>query len=364
MHYLIFVFVAFVMNVNLCAAPIFSTQSAREKKAVNTILSSCHKCGLKESEIKKVVHFIEKDFSKFIAQKQYHLGTHVTGLPFAVEYDVETDLYFIHLDQFLGKGRVKIVNRSIQYSLDHPKIVATTTIRARGSLNSEITVLKNLQHCDRILHLIATPKNENGDFHKMMTTFYAGGALSEIENIKNLTLREKISLAKDLMEALKEAHERGFVHEDIHSANIILERNKNSALQNIRYRLVLIDWGKAIAVSGPHEYYKRKDVYAAGVTLYGLLHNLHHPKHLYYKLNKFSSLFNENRLSKNPNKLLLGELSERLTDKMAMLDKQYKAGTLKSREKFERLILHMMHPKTVDSRDAQYWYDQFNELLS
>ena len=69
-------------------------------------------------------------------------------------------------------------------------------------------------------------------------------------------------------------------------------------------------------------------------------------------------------MAKNPNNLLLGELSEKLSARMTTLDQHYQAGTLKHQEKFERLILHMIHPKVVDPRDTAYWYKQLKKLLS
>lgn len=378
MHYLILLFVAFFINLNLSAATRITISNEdkiqvkssfiggkdREKIAVNNILKVCKKCDFQFGELKKIVHFIEKDFPKLISQKRYYVGTDLTGLTCALEYDVDSGLYFIHSNQMIGKGRVKIVTYTIQYSVENPKMVATTTIRSRGSLDAEIAVIKNLQHNDRILHIITTPKSdsEDGKTRRMITSFYEGGNLHDLE-LKKLTTREKISLAKDLMEALKEAHAKEFVHEDIHSANLLLEKNKNHALQNIRYRLVLADWGKAVAVSSTNDFYKRKDLYAAGVTLYGLFHNLQYPKHLYYKLNKFNAIFNENGLSKNPNKLLLGKLSPEISERLAILDQRFHAGSLKYQEKFERFILHMMHPQVVDSRDAAYWYSKLEELL-
>lgn len=342
--------------------PNTQNSSVREDKAIKNILAKCLDCGITRDQVKTLVKFIEHDFFKFIVQDQYYLQSEVTGLPYDLEYDRETGLFFIHLKKFIGAGSVKSVTLSILYGIENPRVVATAIAKPGSDILFELAVVRELQHIDRVYHVIAITENQVGDKveNSIITTYYEGGELTQ-EKKSRFSFKEKVSLAKDLMEALKGAHEAGFVHEDIHDGNTLLEKNEDPKLTGVGQRLVLADWGKSFKVTHLSEYYKRKDVYAAGATLYSLFHNLGYEPTFFNKLNLFAARVKD---PGNPNDLLLGEISPEMSARKAFLDNAYQSGALIRRERFERIILHMVHPTKEDARDAAYWYREFESLLS
>ena len=197
--------------------------------------------------------------------------------------------------------------------------------------------------------------------YEMITEYYDQGSLKDPGKQESLTMKEKVSIAKDLMEALKDVHAAGYIHGDTHSGNLLLERNQDRSLRDVRYRLVVIDWGTASPISPATDFYERRDLFNAGATLYGLFHNLDYQGSIYGKFG--DAFYNDIPKRKDPNSLLIGEINPEITKRKAELDAISRKGALSRSEQFERTILEMLYPTVRDDRDAAYWYDKFSEVL-
>ncbi len=336
----------------------------RVEEAVSSILSKCGKVGLKTSEIREIVYFIENDLSEYIAYSEYFLDRSITNLPCDIEYDPSTGFLFIHLNNFCSKSsKKKVITKAIQYDIKNPQIVAVIVSKLPELLQKEIEVLKQLKGIEHAIQLIGAPQHRENDqiIQEMIVPFYEDGDLKKLK--EELTLKEKICLATDLMKLVKEIHERGLIHEDIHKGNLLLDINKDKKLQGVRYRLVLIDWEKAVSVD-EFSYRKRKDLYFVGCTLYCLLHGGKCSKTLYRNVSQFEVVFAEAQAKMDSNKLILGEVSEEITKRKKELDRKSKNKSMTIQEEFEWMILSMMHPTYKGSEDAAYWYNKYSKLLT
>ncbi len=97
----------------------------------------------------KLTNFIEDDLRSYIKQKKYYIPKEESGLAFPIEYDSQTQLTFIHLGDhkkaYIGKGRFKIVSKSILYDRQKPVIVANCETEYNCQREAYITdFLKNL----------------------------------------------------------------------------------------------------------------------------------------------------------------------------------------------------------------------------
>lgn len=342
--------------------PAVENGNPRVDLAVSNIENACISCNLDRNEVYEIVKFIENDFSSYLAQGLFYLSKDITGLAYDLEYDSNTNLYFIHLKQLIGSGMLKDVYRSVLYGIVHPQVVATAVSRNSAINESEIEVIKALQHIERVLHLITITESLVGEGMetRLITAYYDGGNLTD-EYKKEFSLKEKISLAKDLLEALKDTHTAGYAHNDVHMGNVLLEKNSHPLLKDVRYRLVLADWGNAVKLTSQNEYVKKRDIYAAAVTLYGLFHENGFNGILYNMLHHHPDLFaNSIHPSENSQELLLGEISRELVERLRELNN---AAELDIKEQFERIILQMLHPSIVDFRDAAFWFEEIESLF-
>lgn len=333
----------------------------REKEAVSNILLKCGRTGLTHLEVTEIVHFIEKYLSDFVVCQEFYVDRNRTELPCDVEYDPSTGFVFIHLDRFYSKeSNNKVISKAIQYDIKNPKIVAVLIAKQPGVLEKEIGVLRKLQGASHVVQLVGAPTHIVNDqlVQKMILPFYSGG---DLKLKMNLSIKEKIVLATDLKEALKDAHERGVTHGDLHKGNLLLEENKESKERGIRYRLVVIDWESSNTVEG-FSSHKRRDLYRAACTIYGIFHHEKYEGSLYVKGDQFERIFADGLVKNDSNDLILGEISKQITKRKKELNRKNKEKTATLQEEFEWAILRMMHPTYNRQEDAEYWYNEFKNL--
>lgn len=327
-------------------------RGVRKEHAVKNIMQVCTQRSLQKHEVMQAVQFIEEDFSPWISQGHYFLPKETTGLMGDVEYDPATGLYFLHFDVIIGEGCNKIVTLSLLYGIEAPEMVVTATPRIGNEIEGEVAILKMVQHIDRVLHLIADPSSFQ---HRMITELYEGGSLAEAIQDPHFSMRKKALMAKGLLETIKEVHRSGFVHLDIHSRNLLLDKTD---------RLVLIDWGTAKVLDKTNIFYKQSDLFSAGMTFYSLIYPSVPLGPFHQKLKIFKEFGKNEGAYQAADGLLLGELSPELTERKNALDKAFALGIISFDEMFERIVLHMLHPLKEESRDASYWYLELDHLLS
>lgn len=339
------------------SARLIDNEDERIKHVVNNIMTKTS-TSLTFNKVHKITEFIEKNFQSLIDKGEFYLQRH-EGLPCALEYDPETKKIFIHTGDLLGRGGSKTFKKSILYDVDDPLMVAKANVAINIRTNQEITILKELSQVDRVTHLIASPiHKENGKrFQEIITTICLGGNIKDFFKKQSLSMKEKVSLATDLMEAIKNAHAHQIAHLDIYAKNILLEDNKDPNLKGIKYRAVLIDWGWAKRIKDSHDRFAKCDVRAAGRTIYALLKKSSGTRSFYEKTNQSRTVLKEQDN-------LVVEHNKIMTNRKIELDRKNRCNVITLDEKFEWIILSMLHLTLEDKRDAAYWYSELDALLT
>jgi len=298
---------------------------------------------LPPEQINKITQFMNTKFQDAIDKGNYYLLKKQTGLACDIEYDPETKLHFFHTEEVLGKGCLKIVKKSFLYDGKNFHPVAKAVFRIPGKESREVEILTKIKQLPHVVRLIASPVHkENGKkIQEIITRLYPLGTLKNLVLKETLSIKEKISLAKDLMEALKELHALNIQHYDIHEENILLQHSTQT--KNVKYGLILADFGAASQSEDAH--FRERDIYAAGCTLYGLFHNCGYTKELYDKLNhKKQSITQSKALTARKNELL-------------------RKKPLGPSDSLELIILKMLHP-AQHKKEAAGWFQELSTLLN
>lgn len=326
-----------------------------EKEIVKRIEDQCKKIKLRSSEIANIVCFIENYFLSYVENGQYYVPHEKTGLACDIEYDPETQQVFVHEVTSRIFHRQKFLFKSIQYDAQNPKIVFVTSNIEPSKDLGEVKMIRKLPVSERLPYLIASPvHDEKGrPSQKIILPFYEGGDLKEVGK-RTFSTREKVVIAMDLMEALKQVHAIGMFHGDVHGGNLML--TKEGAFKGVSFRVALIDWGSAtLAEKGSYSWKRAsmKDLYFAGCTLYCIFYAGKYSNYIYKKFSLPKKLPSRGDLFE--------ELSAVITGKKKFLDSK-KRKTVE--EKLEWYVLRMMHPSYEMKEDAAYWYEQYHKLLN
>jgi len=250
------------------------------KFVVNNILK-INNTSLMKDQIVKICEYSEKFFQNMILKGKFYLRREETGLAGNLEYDPHTKFHFIHTNDFVGKGAFKRVTKSILFG-KNPEVLcanAQYSLTNRAEQNSqiyskfgikednEIKYMQELKGIKRVIQLIAAPTHKEGPeiIQEIITELCPLGVLYYFD-LSNLTLKDKVCMARDLMEGLMGAHARKITHNDLHRKNVFVERNKDAALKGVNYRLIIADWGLA----RKNQNYYRDDVESAGVLIRSL----------------------------------------------------------------------------------------------
>lgn len=327
------------------------------REARRNILCLPNFSGLTESELSLATKYIETKLPEQIEAGRFYLRKADTNLPCDIEYDPASKLLFIHLDEEIGRGGLKIVYKSILYDRKNPQMIATAISKESKELLSEIKVLEQLKGLGGIVELVAATTIDDGAGQTkschIMTPLYSYGSLKTLmEHERSLHLYDKVSMAVDFFLGLTSAHNAQLAHGDIHNGNVLVNYEPNSS-KSSPYQLVLMDFGTSREINTTNkEHLETKDLYAAGCMLFELFHNLHRQPH-WNNLNNFANIFKETRVitPENANNLLLGEIKD-ATDRMRALEKKKDQVQLSSSEAFEYVILQMMHPKLTGNKSA------------
>jgi len=175
------------------------------------------KTGLKEHDLIPIAILAEstiasKPEKQFWASKEF--GTEL-------QYDPETNSFFIHLKQKLGEGRKKIVTKTLRYDRENPELFArgTTTF----NIKDEMEAMRALKGLPCLLEAKALMTHKDPKSHKKISTIVTpiySGALQDIFDKKiKLSFKQKLKIAHDIMQGIAVMQAKGYVHRDLGARN-------------------------------------------------------------------------------------------------------------------------------------------------
>ncbi|MBS0655692.1 MAG: hypothetical protein JSR46_07940, partial [Verrucomicrobia bacterium] len=173
--------------------------------------------GISFSELVHLSLFIDTELSSKIKKKGNYLSRAATDLPRAIEYDVESGLTFIHLKTEgvakIGKGRKKLVTKSILYDPVKPELVANCS--STIPMADEMKALSALQGLPGIVETKAITKRKNAKkkiVYGLFCKYYPEGDLSNfLQKHPRMSLKKRMQIALELLKGLESMHEQGFV---------------------------------------------------------------------------------------------------------------------------------------------------------
>jgi serine/threonine protein kinase/tetratricopeptide (TPR) repeat protein len=202
-----------------------------------------------------------------------------TGSTFAGRY---------HIVEELGKGGMGRVYRAIDKKLNEEvalKLIKPEIARDEHTLDrfqNELKIARKIshRHVGRMYELM-----EEKGVHFITMEYVAGQDLRGlIRQTGQLTVRKAISIAKQVLEGLAEAHRLGVVHRDLKPSNIIIDREGSARIIDFGIARASGAKGKTGegAIIGTPEYMapeqvegkpadRRADLYALGVILFEMV---------------------------------------------------------------------------------------------
>jgi len=240
--------------------------SERINQAVASILK-INMTSLNEDEIRTICTFVEKFFQSAVNQNKFiHEKEN-----WKLEYDPLTKQIFIHTNDFIGRGCNKFVTKSILYNAHHPIMAAAakqytdkswTGNEAEEDMDRELLFHRKLAGQDRLIEFIAAPPSCD-DVLTIITKYYPLGTLKYFD--KNLlSIKDKISMVRDVVQGIMNMHSMGIGHYDLWGDNMLVEENVDPELLaiGVKYRLVIIDFGLSYKCT---PYLIDNDIYDIGV---------------------------------------------------------------------------------------------------
>lgn len=273
------------------------------KTTLSQTIKTCEKIWKLKTELKLTTHqlfnialFIETKFKREIKKGHFYIGRGSHGLDRSIEYDPKTKRTFIHLANSLGSGTHKVVTKSLMYNHYDPRIVANAS--TSENINNEVKAHKKFRHMQGLAHTYAITQHVNKKIKKKMTSIilkhYNAHSVHHYQaNRGELTKKEELTIARDLLYGLENMHKQGLVHRDMHPYNFLVNREVDSKTRKETISAVLIDFGRTIKkeqagikspwmptkqINAPETFsnhpkkinYKATDVYALGYQLYHL----------------------------------------------------------------------------------------------
>lgn len=196
------------------------------------------------------------------------------------------------LARVIGQGAMGIVYEGRDPHLDRRVAIKTVQLAGMGSDQAEefeARFLVEARSAARLQHPnIVTLYDADRDLDTtyLVLEFVQGHDLRQhMERGARYSLRQIADLARDLLDALGYAHDRGIVHRDVKPANLLLDSKSRLKLTDFGIARV-IDSGEGTRTRGHmigtlrymspeqvqgHAVDARTDLYAAGVVLYQLL---------------------------------------------------------------------------------------------
>lgn len=360
----------------------------RAIKATHNIRELSSSLPIPKSEIFRISLFIEAELPHHLhSHGKTYLSRRNTGLERTLEYDPETQLIFIHLKdrgvKELGHGEKKVVTKSILYDADHPKLVARCSSTTK--MEKEMRALKLMQGANGIVELHACTERKLKDgqsIYNMMCQLYEGGTLSKAFTDKYpFSFKQKLYIARDLIEGLDAMHAKGLVHRDLSARNVLLDYPKKGKRKERVIHAAIADFGRCRHIDetasvraqfndrylAPEaiinerlegEDYFATDLYALGCILHRLF---------YEKSGPWIDVGNLNNPTQ-PEAVKEAKLEYELKRyrEMRMAKLVLKGGTgpnASTRDRFEQIILDLIHHDPSSRGSAQLHAQAINEII-
>ena len=125
---------------------------------------------------------------------------------------------------------------------------------------------------------------EEGDIHYIIYEYVEGMTLKDyIATCSPIVIEEVIEISRQIIAGLSHAHQRGVVHKDIKSQNILLDKNKKVKITDFGIADIMDDdITKTQSVMGTPQYVapeilnrekltEQSDIYSIGIVMYELL---------------------------------------------------------------------------------------------
>ncbi len=187
--------------------------------------------------------FIQKKSNLFFSQGILTIAP-TKHHPYPIEKDPETGAIYIHLKDsphgYIGKGANKIVTKSILYG-PKPRIVARC--EARQGANDEAHVLKQMKGLRGVIQILSHIKHSENQGDIILEYYNGGNFRQFFKQKRSLADHELLPVILDLLIGLQGIHNRGYIHRDLHTGNILLHRGKH------RLRALFTDLGLAIPIN-------------------------------------------------------------------------------------------------------------------
>jgi serine/threonine protein kinase len=206
--------------------------------------------GLKREQTQAIAEFIQTVLDSG-QEKPCEYKKVATGLSRTICFISPEEIYVLfnssraHSDPVLGSGTFKTVKTAFNifdqkfyatYSLGHPSTALESELEARKALGAK----SGIQDLPKArLDYVSSYKHKI----RMFETLYSGSVSSLIrptfESADTLTHESKISMAKDMIQGLKQVHEAGYLHRDIKIDNIFFDENRGAK------KALVADFGEA-----------------------------------------------------------------------------------------------------------------------
>lgn len=322
--------------------------------------------GINRAELVRLALFLETELEPAVASTGNYLSRRKTGYGCTIEHDPVTKHTFIHLNpkgkKQLGKGVKKTVSKAILYDSKKPELIASCTTSL--PLHTEIHALEKMKEASGIVKLYAKTErttSEQTKVYTLMCELYRGGSLAQVQsrNVR-FSFKQKLDIALQILTGLDELHEKKLVHRDLTTKNVLLDYDKVGKRKSRKIKAVLCDLGrattleKALAVKPQanmaymppegiiYEKLEGKDYFATDIYALGCVFQ----QLLTSKKCPWIDLIN----LKNPTQpgavreaKYVYDLTKYRKARFARMKKN-SSNNASSRDRFEKIILTMIHP--------------------
>jgi serine/threonine protein kinase len=372
-------------EIEMLANTYPDTPFAKAFAGAKAILELSEQTGLTLATAFPITLFAESGLADEALKGKHFWATQRYGRE--LQYDSEMQSFYIHLGtrgvKPLGVGKKKVVTRTIQYDRFHPCVMARGT--SKQNMKKEMKAMRALRGLPGLLSAesLMTHKDPRSKKRVMtlVTKIFNSGSLQDVMDNPSLklSLRERLTIATDIVTGLASMQKHKYVHRDLGARNyfVNIEGKKVGRRQ---VRAVVADMGRTIPVSkardvpvqgnkgyiAPEGFFRSKlrrtdyygtDLFAVGTVLWRLYYGRPAP----WQVRRFFSI--SGKSLKERHKLIIASIKRarrgplgRLRDKI----KHHKKLTLS--DKFAQLVLQMTDPIAKKRGTAQELKKRFVAL--